>query len=131
MTARRARLGSERGAAAVEFALVLPLLVLLVFGIVEFGRAFQVQATLAAAAREGARVMAVQNSAPAARAAVQAATTSLSTPLTAAQIVITPTSCTTATGNATVTLNYRQDFMTGAFGAGVDLTGRGVMRCNG
>ncbi|MCW2583306.1 MAG: tadE [Klenkia sp.] len=127
----RARLQSERGAAAVEFALVLPLLLLLVFGIVEFGRAFQVQATLAQAAREGARVMAVQNNATAARAAVQAATTSLTTPLAASQIVITPTSCTTAAGNATVTLRYRQVFMTGWFGAGVDLTGRGVMRCNG
>ncbi len=33
----------ERGAAAVEFALVLPLLVALVLGIVDFGRAYNQQ----------------------------------------------------------------------------------------
>ncbi len=45
----------ERGAAAVEFALVLPLLVLLVFGIVQFGIAYNRVQGLQAAAREGAR----------------------------------------------------------------------------
>ena len=42
--------------AAVEFAFIVPLLILLVLGIAEFGRAFQVQGTLSAAAREGVRV---------------------------------------------------------------------------
>jgi Flp pilus assembly protein TadG len=46
----------ERGAAAVEFALILPILVLLVFGIVEFSLAFNRQQGLHAAAREGARI---------------------------------------------------------------------------
>ena len=49
MTGRRLR--GERGASAVEFALIVPLLVLLVIGIAEFGHAFQVQGTLSAAAR--------------------------------------------------------------------------------
>ena len=52
-------LRSERGASAVEFALIVPVLVLLVLGIVEFGRGFQVQGTLSAAAREGVRLMAL------------------------------------------------------------------------
>lgn len=51
---RRAR--GERGAAMVEFALVLPMLLILVFGIVDFGRAFQSWVTVTNAAREGARL---------------------------------------------------------------------------
>jgi Flp pilus assembly protein TadG len=53
---RRRDGGDERGAAMVEFALVLPLLLVLVFGIVDFGRAFQSWITLTNAAREGARL---------------------------------------------------------------------------
>lgn len=45
----------ERGQDLVEFALVLPLLVLLFFGIIEFGRVIFTYNTLANAAREGAR----------------------------------------------------------------------------
>ena len=61
-------LHKDRGAAAVEFALVMPVLLSLVVGIAEFGRAYNVQATLSGAAREGVRVMAVKNDAAAARA---------------------------------------------------------------
>ena len=49
----------ERGAAAVEFALILPILLTLVFGIVEFGWAFGQQVSLGNAAREAARTMAI------------------------------------------------------------------------
>jgi Flp pilus assembly protein TadG len=49
----------DRGAAAVEFALVLPLLLLILFGIIEFGRAWSVKQTLTDAAREGARIAVV------------------------------------------------------------------------
>ena len=53
---RRMSSGNEHGTAAVEFALLLPLLVLLLFGIVEFGLALYRQQVLATASREGARV---------------------------------------------------------------------------
>jgi Flp pilus assembly protein TadG len=43
------------GAAAVEFAIVVPIFLLLVFGIIEFGRAIMVQQILVNATREGAR----------------------------------------------------------------------------
>ena len=49
----------ERGATAVEFALLLPVLLLLLFGIVDFGRALNAQITLTQAAREGARLAAL------------------------------------------------------------------------
>lgn len=50
------RFRGERGQALVEMALVLPLLLLLIFGIVEFGRIGHAYLTLNHAAREGARL---------------------------------------------------------------------------
>lgn len=52
-------LRSERGQAVVEFALVLPLLLLLVFGATEFSRAWLTVNVLAAASREGCRLAVV------------------------------------------------------------------------
>jgi Flp pilus assembly protein TadG len=52
----------ERGAAAVEFALVLPLLILLIFGVVEFSITYNRQQALHAAAREGARTASLPSS---------------------------------------------------------------------
>jgi Flp pilus assembly protein TadG len=45
----------ERGAAAVEFALVLPVLLLILFGIIEYGWVFTAQIVLTNAVSEGAR----------------------------------------------------------------------------
>lgn len=55
---KRSRLRSDRGAASVELALVLPVLLLVVFGIIDFGRAYNSKILIASAAREGARVAA-------------------------------------------------------------------------
>jgi Flp pilus assembly protein TadG len=52
---RRKRLKSCGGASAVEFAVILPLLVLILFGIIEFGLAFYDKAMITNASREGAR----------------------------------------------------------------------------
>lgn len=46
---------SDKGAAAVEFALLLPLVALLIFGLIDFGRLFFVQISLTSASREAAR----------------------------------------------------------------------------
>src|ERR687892_2642184 len=56
---RRGRMGAEDGAAAVEMALVLPLLLLLVFGIIEFGFIFNRWITVTHSAREGVRQLAL------------------------------------------------------------------------
>jgi Flp pilus assembly protein TadG len=45
----------EKGASAVEFALVLPVLMLMLFGIIEFGFIFYDKAVITNASREGAR----------------------------------------------------------------------------
>ena len=50
---QRAR--DDAGAAIIEFALVAPLLLVLVWGIIETGRAFYTINTLASAVRDGAR----------------------------------------------------------------------------
>jgi TadE-like protein len=47
---------SERGAEVIEFAIVLPVLLLVIFGLVDFGFLFQRYVVLTNAAMEGARV---------------------------------------------------------------------------
>jgi Flp pilus assembly protein TadG len=128
-----ARLLGERGAAAVEFALVVPLLVLIFIGIVSFSQALQVQARLSAAAREGARVVALTSDPAQGHTAVHGAVDSLDLP--DSQITVSPTApCASAspTETVTVTVSYTQPFIAGLLGSnGVELTGKAVMRCGG
>ena len=49
----------ERGAALIEFALVLPIVVGLTFGVIDLGRAFFVRNVVEQAAREGSRKLAL------------------------------------------------------------------------
>jgi len=53
------RIRNERGSVAVEFGLIAPIFFLLLFGIIDFGRAFYTVNNLATATREGARIAAV------------------------------------------------------------------------
>ena len=53
----------EGGAAAIEFALIMPVLVLFVFGIIGFGVAFMQMQTIRGALREGGRAAATGASA--------------------------------------------------------------------
>ena len=128
------RLRGERGAVAVEFALVVPLLLLLLFSIVSVSRAFQVQAALSGAAREAARAMAIQNDPAAARSAAVFAASTSSISLGGGQVSITPSSCTGAapTTNVTVVITYQFQPM-GSFAGGVafPITSKAVLRCGG
>jgi Flp pilus assembly protein TadG len=56
------RIREHRGAAIIEVALTLPLLLLVSVGIFEFGRAYQTWQVLTNAAREGARIAVLPNS---------------------------------------------------------------------
>ena len=70
----KGELKAQRGASMVEFAFVLPLLLLLVFGLIEFGLIFYDRAVVTNASREGARAGIVYD------------TTGTNPPLTAAEI---------------------------------------------
>ena len=75
----RKRFGREDGQAFVEFAIVLPILVLLVFGITQFGLAFRNYLAITDAARVGARAAAVKRTSGACTAARSAIENTVST----------------------------------------------------
>ena len=123
----------ERGAAAVELALVLPIVLLLLFGIVEFGRGYNAKITLTHAAREGARAAAVGDDDV--LATVQAAATTLS--ISADEVKVTDASgaaiSTCTSGPVTVTVSDTYDIILPIPGLGTSITlsSKGTMRCNG
>jgi Flp pilus assembly protein TadG len=125
---QEARPRDESGAAAVEFALVLVPLLLVVFGIINFGLAFHRQIQLSGAAREGARTMAIKDDTAEAIAAVQAAAPTLEPDQMA--IGISPGACAPDTA-VTVTVDYPFTFEYLFGGITIQLNGTGVMRCNG
>lgn len=67
------RLRAQRSQSLTEFALVAPLLLFLLFGIVDFGRVVYVYVTIAQAANEGVRISSVASTPLADNANVQTA----------------------------------------------------------
>src|SRR5215472_9109196 len=131
----RARRGGERGAAAVEFALLLPLLLLIVFGLIDFGRAINAQITITQAAREGARALAFGQSTYQSRALAAAIGLSGVT-VTDEPDSLGVTGCpagSAQTGDdAVVQVKYTFSFVTPigfVFGPTKTLTAEGVMPC--
>lgn len=120
---------SERGAAAVEFALLVPVLVMLLLGIMEFGRAYNTQTILANAAREGARSMAINNSQTEARTVAKNAATQLNPTLADSHIMFSASTCSVGS-QMTVTISYSLSTMTGIAGP-FAMTGKGTMLCGG
>jgi Flp pilus assembly protein TadG len=129
----------DRGSVAVEFALVLPILLLIIFGVIDFGRAINDQITLTQAAREGARLASLGYSTSAVQTRAQSAATGLS-PVT----VTVSTACPSGAGagvDAVVQASYSFSFLTpvGAFAAmfgsasfgssSLTLTATGEMPC--
>jgi Flp pilus assembly protein TadG len=125
------RRGRDRGAAAVEFALVsIPLLVL-VAGLIQFGFVFYSQITITQAAREGARALSLQVPCDAACvSAVESRVTNAAAP------AVTPTfdvvqGCApgaTYTSSAVVEVHYQASL----FGVyPVTVTGKASMPCGG
>jgi Flp pilus assembly protein TadG len=102
----------ERGQATVELALVLPVLLLILFGIMEFGRVFSAYLVITNAAREGARQAAIGANNSTIENAVYNASSSLGD-LTSLTVSINPhEEASRVTGEeASVTINYNVDLV--------------------
>ena len=132
---------TERGASAVEFAIVLPVLFLVIAGIVDFGRFFFTQIQVTNASREGARAAVVLPSpAPSDMTAItqRALAGAAGVPGAAATVL---TTCPAASpSNATVLVTAPFDWIImgpairmvgGSWGISGPITANGVMRCGG
>lgn len=100
----------RRGAAAVEFAVVAPLLFLMVFGMIEYGRMVMVQQLLTNASREGARVAILQSSE---NSDVEAAVIDKIggiIPVTTSDIAITPNPVSSAVSGQTISVEVSINF---------------------
>jgi hypothetical protein len=125
---------NDCGSAAVELALVLPLMLLVVFGVIDFGRMLNTQITLTEAAREGARAAALGFD-PAAR--VDRTVNGM----TLASTTVTPCPDDDLTADAVVTVTHAfrpvtplgsfMGFFGGEGDGSVTITARGVMPCVG
>jgi Flp pilus assembly protein TadG len=120
----------DSGAAAVEFALLALLLITLVLGIFEFGDAYFRKISLSAAAREGAREMAIHKDTSDAIAVTIASAAGM-TPALSDVTVSTPTDTCLSGSNVTVTARQTVQIDLIIVHTSRVLTGRGVMRCGG
>ncbi|MET3173742.1 UNVERIFIED_ORG: Flp pilus assembly protein TadG [Arthrobacter sp. UYCu721] len=129
----------ERGAVAVEMAIVLPLLLLILIGTMEFGRVFNVQNSLTQAAREGARHAAIHYDDG--TLDVEGTALSAAPSLDGLGVTVSDNADDCAPGaNVKVTTSVSLSSMSGFLDAGwfgspgifpMALTGVGVMRCGG
>lgn len=137
MESRLVRRWRDRGAAAVEFALVVPILILFIFGSIEFGLAVNARTQVANAAREGVRLASLNYSvADVQTAATQALTGIAGTPVVtvtcanAAGVACTIGSAGAPGNIATVTVTLPYTGVTGMFPqlTNTTLTGSSYMR---
>ncbi|MBD1537476.1 pilus assembly protein [Arthrobacter sp. S13_S34] len=129
----------EKGAVAVEMAIVLPLLLLILLGIVEFGRVFNVQVSLTQAAREGARYAAIHHGEPGFD--VRGTTLAAAPSLSGLSVSVTDNASSCSSGsNVQVRTAVALPSLTGFLDAGffgapgifpLSMSGVGVMRCGG
>lgn len=123
----------EAGASMAEFAFVLPLLIVILFSIVEFGIAFNRAQAIEAAAREGARLASLQTTtAGDIQARVNAALNGIPITLNGPP-TIAPGLCAGRPGDrVTVQVAADHDVTIPLFGQRtVTLTGEAVFRCEG
>jgi Flp pilus assembly protein TadG len=108
------RMRSEKGAALIEAAITVPIILLICVGIFEFGRAYQTMQVLTNAAREGARMAVITASTDAAvtarvRSYMQAG--SLPNHATATVTVVRDVTMTGADTGSSIVIDYPFQFM--------------------
>ena len=100
----------RHGVAAVEFAIVAPVLITLVLGMIEVGRALMVQQVLVNASREGARTAVMEGAnVSAVKTYVQEYLADMSISVTQDKIAVAPDPSTSANGtpiSVTLTVPY-------------------------
>ncbi|PLS06927.1 TadE/TadG family type IV pilus assembly protein [Neobacillus cucumis] len=114
---------SEKGQALVEFALILPLLIILLFGIIDFSRILHAYLTIDHAGREAAREASIGNGVSDVKST--AVTNAASIGLTNGQVEVTLGT------NATVKITYPISFLTPIVGqmvGPITITDTTVMR---
>ena len=120
---------SEKGQSLVEFALILPLLVLLLLAIIDFGRVFHVYLTMDHAGREAARAASIGKD----NAAIKtvAVTDASTIGLTDSQVAINPEGSRPTGTDVKITITYPVSFLTPMIGniiGPLTLTDTTVMR---
>jgi Flp pilus assembly protein TadG len=96
----------EQGQTMTEFAIVLPVLVLLVFAVIQFGILFNNYVTLTDAARAGARKAAVSRTAPDPVGATVTQVQNSASDLNQTNLAVTVTSTWAPASDVTVTATY-------------------------
>jgi Flp pilus assembly protein TadG len=99
----------EEGQALVEFALVVPILLLILFGIVQFGIAFRDSIALTDAVRTGARKATVSRNLPNRVPATESAVHSAASDLDSAKVKVTVLSSWAPGDDVTVSATYPYD----------------------
>lgn len=121
----------DRGAAAVEFGLLVPLLLLILLGIIDFGFMLHAKVTVTQAAREGARVEAIGR-----HDEVNSRTSTAANPLDVSTVVLE--SCPGTDAKVRVSHQFTFTTPVGAFGAmfggggygdPIEITATGVIPC--
>ena len=119
---------TNRGAAALEFGLLMPILILLIFGMVEFGRGYNAKLTVTHAAREAVRVYSLDAGDPGAAAQNAAGGLAVTTSVSGG-----PCSDPANSGDpVSVTVNHTVSYNIPLFGGGSwNLSETATMRCGG
>ncbi len=115
----------------VEMAIVLPLLLILVLGIIEMGRLYNAQVTMTHAAREGIRHYVIYEDYAEAQLRAQWAVSSTMAPPALGDIIISPDPCLPGEPT-TMTIEYPVGLSIPFLGERVvTIVAEGVMRCGG